>query len=88
LLTGAARSATITARTHATLLEIHKEQLGPVLADRPDLIAELSRLQAARLVNNEGVLSLSPEEQREVRAVGMAAFLGQRIKRFFGRAGS
>jgi small-conductance mechanosensitive channel/CRP-like cAMP-binding protein len=88
LLTGAARSATITARTHATLLEIHKDQLGPVLADRPDLIAELSRLQAARLVNNEGVLSLSPEEQREVRAVGMAAFLGQRIKRFFGRAGS
>jgi small-conductance mechanosensitive channel/CRP-like cAMP-binding protein len=88
LLTGAARSATITARTHTTLLEIHKEQLGPILADRADLIAELSRLQAARLVNNEGVLSLSPEEQREVRAVGMAAFLGQRIKRFFNRVGS
>ena len=37
--TGAVRSATITARTHTTLLEIHKDQLGPVLADRAELIA-------------------------------------------------
>jgi small-conductance mechanosensitive channel/CRP-like cAMP-binding protein len=88
LLTGTPRSATITARTHTTLLEIHKEQLEPVLGDRPELIAELSRLQAARLVSNEGVLALSPEEQREVRAVGMAAFLGQKIRKFFGRVGS
>jgi small-conductance mechanosensitive channel/CRP-like cAMP-binding protein len=88
LLTGAARSATITARTHATLLEISREQLQPVLADRPELIAELSRLQAARLENNIGVLALSPEEQREVGAVGMATFLGQKIRSFFGRAGA
>jgi CRP-like cAMP-binding protein len=86
LLTGAARSATITARMHTTLLEIHKEQLVPILADRPEVIAELSRLQAERLINNEGVLALSPEEQREVGAVGMAAFLGRKIKSFFGRA--
>jgi small-conductance mechanosensitive channel/CRP-like cAMP-binding protein len=86
LLTGATRSATIIAKMQTTLLEIHKEQLVPILTDRPKVIAELSQLQADRLANNEGVLALSPEEQREVRAVGMAAFLGQRIRSFFGRA--
>ena len=85
LLTGAARSATVIARTETTLLEIGKEQLEPILRDRPQVIAELSRLQAERLVNNEGVLALSPEETTEIRAVGMSAFLAQRIRRFFGR---
>lgn len=86
LLTGAARSATIIAKMHTTLLEIHKEQLAPILTERPEVIAELCQLQAERLARNEGVLALSPEEQREVGAVGMAAFLGQKIRSFFGRA--
>jgi len=86
LLTGATRSATISARTHTILLEIGKEQLEPILTEHPEAIAELGRLQAERLVKNEGAVSLSPEEQREVRAVGMAAFLGRKIRRFFTRA--
>jgi small-conductance mechanosensitive channel/CRP-like cAMP-binding protein len=86
LLAGAARSATVTARTQATLLEIRKEQLEPILAEHPEAIAELGRLQADRLARNQDALALSPEERGEVQAVGLAAFLGRKIRRFFARA--
>jgi len=86
LLTGTARRNTVIAATPATLIEIGKAQLEPLLARSPDIIAALSRLQADRLAHSDSVAaSLSVEEQQIVKSVGMAGFLRERIARFFGK---
>jgi small-conductance mechanosensitive channel/CRP-like cAMP-binding protein len=84
LLTGAARSATIIAASATTLLEISKTQLEPILTSHPEIIAELSQLEAERLAANVSALALSPAERQEIAAVGVAAFLRRKIASFFG----
>lgn len=84
LLTGAARSATITAASPTTLLEINKSQLEPILTSHPETIAELSQLEAERLAANVSALALSPAERQEIATVGVAAFLRRKIASFFG----
>ncbi len=84
LLTGAARSATITAATPTTLLEISKQQLEPILTNHPETIAELSQLEAERLAANVNAMALSQEERQEIAKIGVAAFLREKIARFFG----
>jgi small-conductance mechanosensitive channel/CRP-like cAMP-binding protein len=86
LLTGAPRGATVRTSTHSLLFEIGKAQLQPVLADSPDAIVALSDLMAQRAAINESVLALWPDEQRNIATLGVAAFLRERISRFFGRA--
>jgi len=86
LLTGAARSATVTAATHSILLEIEKQQIEPVLASHPEAIASLGRLIASRAAANESLLAIWPEERQEIARMGVAAFLRGKIAEFFGRA--
>ena len=86
LLTGTARSTTVTTTTPAMLLEISKEHLEPILTNHPSVIAELSQLQADRMATNESILALWPDERQDIVRMGMAAFLRRKIARFFGRA--
>jgi small-conductance mechanosensitive channel/CRP-like cAMP-binding protein len=86
LLTGEARSATVTAVTQATLLEVSKEHLQPILQRHPEALAELSRLEALRVAANLSALNLTAAEQQEIAVVGVATFLRRKIARFFGRA--
>ena len=86
LLTGANRSATVTAATRAVLLEIGKPQLEPVLATHPEAIAALGQLVAGRAAANESLLAIWPEERQEIASMGVAAFLLAKMGQFFGRA--
>lgn len=86
LLTGAQRSATVTAATSASLLEIDKQQIEPVLASHPEAIAALGQLVAGRAAANESILAIWPEERQEIARLGVAAFLRAKIGEFFGRA--
>jgi small-conductance mechanosensitive channel len=82
LLTGEPRSATVTAKRDALLLEIGRDALLPVLERRPELAEALGRVLAARRANSEAAAtrptvgaSAAPAEDHG---------LGQRIKAFFG----
>lgn len=48
LLTGVSRTATVRALGHVVLYEIDKEALEPILAQRPQLVVDLSLLMASR----------------------------------------
>jgi small-conductance mechanosensitive channel/CRP-like cAMP-binding protein len=84
LLTGAPRSATVTASSHATLVEIDKQQLEPVLARHPESIAALSQFIAERAAANQATLAASAEEKQEIARLGAAAFMRRKIAQFFG----
>jgi signal-transduction protein with cAMP-binding, CBS, and nucleotidyltransferase domain len=86
LLTGAARIATVTAITHATVLEIEKKQIEPIMAAHPELIAAFSQLIAEREAANESVLAAWPENSREIANLGLKAFVRAKIAHFFGQA--
>ena len=86
LLTGAARSATVTASSHATVVEIDKQLIEPILATHPESITALSQFVAERAAANVNTLANSPEEKQEITRMGAAAFLRKKIASFFGRA--
>ncbi len=86
LLTGAPRSATITAVTPVTLAEITKETLEPILNAHPALILQLSEIQAARMTANMDSENFSEDEREELQKLGFAAVMRQRILQFFGHA--
>lgn len=88
LLTGAPRSATVTAATEVTLIEITKEVMGPILMDHPDIITTFGKLIGEREAANESVMSAWPEERQEIARLGVAAFLRAKIAYFFGVAPS
>lgn len=88
LLTGAPRSATVTAVTPVTLVEITKETLEPILARHPALITRLSEIQAARLASHADDAALTPTEQEDLGTRGFAEIMRARILRFFGQAAS
>ena len=52
LLTGAARSADVFAKTDATVIEISKEDIAPILRESPRLINHLSEILAQRTTAN------------------------------------
>lgn len=86
LLTGAPRTATVTSAAPAILFEIGRDQIEPILAGHPEAIVALSDLMAQRAAINESILALWPQESRALATMGVAAFLRERINRFFGRA--
>jgi CRP-like cAMP-binding protein len=82
LLTGAPRSATVTARTESLLLEITKADLVPLLERCPELAEAMSRTLASRQAG---------QSQLDAPSTGAAASppggeqgLLQRIRAFFG----
>jgi small-conductance mechanosensitive channel len=86
-LTGATRSATVTATAPTSLIELDKSRLEPVLQEHPELLEELSQLGAERAASNVSTLTFTPAEQQEIARVGMTSFLRGKIRRFFSMAG-
>jgi small-conductance mechanosensitive channel/CRP-like cAMP-binding protein len=67
LLTGEARSATITAATDCEVLEIAKGQMALILQENSELMKSLSEMLAQRRLDNEGVLASTAEQHGMVR---------------------
>ena len=83
LLTGDPRSATVTTETEATLYEIRREDLAPMLQERPELAESLSRALAERRRRNDEALSREANvESRVVRSTLAEQFL-KRIHQVF-----
>jgi len=84
LLTGEARSATVTASTDCEVLEIAKAQLAGILQENTALLTSLSEMLAQRRLENEGVLASTTEDHVLMgkTAEYTRGFL-QRVVRFF-----
>ncbi len=81
LLTGERRSATVTVKRDALLLEIDREALAPVMEHRPDLAEALGRTLAQRRERTAAVsVAVQPSQNK---APADAGSLGQRIRAFF-----
>jgi small-conductance mechanosensitive channel/CRP-like cAMP-binding protein len=82
LLTGEPRSASIVALTDAVLYELHKEELSPLLAQRPELGEALADLMSARQRSGRARLdALEGEPALDLRSTP-ARLLG-RLRSFF-----
>lgn len=79
LLTGAPRSATVRAAREVWLAEITKDQLQPMLRDRPELLEQISAILAEREERTRVNLATQETAQAEVRA---GDYL-QRLRSFF-----
>ena len=84
LLAGAATMFTIRALTKATVYEIAKVDLAPILEQRPAIAAELGEILARRLA--VGKARLEEFADRERPDENLAMRLGQRVKELFGLA--
>jgi CRP-like cAMP-binding protein len=84
LLTGERRTATVRAVTDCELLEIHKDVLGPILAQNQPLVEQLSEMLAKRRLENEGVVAqaLATDEMKAKEHEYKQGFL-QRLYHFF-----
>jgi CRP-like cAMP-binding protein len=82
LLTGERRSATVTVKRDALLLEIGREALAPVLERRPALAEALGRILARRQ-ERSAAASLPAAPSRDAPSSDELG-LGQRIRAFFG----
>lgn len=84
LLTGAPRSASVTAHTECRLIEIPKVCLSPILERRPALAEELARLMAERKLANEAMTAGSlTRSAADILAEYTEAF-ARAIRGFFG----
>lgn len=80
-LTGDPRTATVRALTEATLVEIHRDTLAPILAEQPTLVEALEKTVRERRRRAAELLDATREEMTKMPE-GPA--LGTRIARFFG----
>jgi small-conductance mechanosensitive channel/CRP-like cAMP-binding protein len=84
LLTGAPRSATVTAASPVTLVEISKEHLEPIFRSQPAVITQLAEIEAARMSSNRDLARLTAPEHAEIEEIGFSRFLRRKILGFFG----
>ncbi len=84
LLTGEPRSATITAASHSIAYEIRKEHLSELLAARPELAEEISRVVAGRVLRNKEKLESTPIEEVDAEKRTVAGQIMGKMKAFFG----
>ena len=82
LLAGAATMFTIRALTKATVYEIAKIDLAPILKERPAIVAELGEILARRVA--VGKARLEELADRDKPGETLATRLGQRVKDLFG----
>jgi small-conductance mechanosensitive channel len=82
LLTGECRSADVTVKREALLLEIDRDALAPVLERRPDLVEALGRILAQRQ-KQSAAASLPAAPSRDAPSDDEMG-LGPRIRAFFG----
>ena len=85
LLTGEARTATVRALVETTLVEIRKETLAPILESNPALVEKLDATMRGRLRHAADIFDATREEMQRAE---VQEPLAERIRRFFGLAGS
>jgi small-conductance mechanosensitive channel/CRP-like cAMP-binding protein len=83
LLTGAARSAHVTALCDTTALEIDKRALGPILQSDPGLAKRLGQIVLHRQLANDATLRALPPAERRDATRSQAAELLRHIREFF-----
>ncbi|MDP6942581.1 MAG: mechanosensitive ion channel family protein [Myxococcota bacterium] len=83
LLTGEARSATITAASDAVAYEIGKDAMAKLLQRRPELAEVLSRIVAERKLRNEEALAEATREEKEEHRTSVAGQILGRMRDFF-----
>ena len=83
LLTGEPRIATVRAMTEATLVEIDKETLSPILQANPSLVEKLDAIMLERRRETADRLGSA----REGSSASEPQSLRARIARFFGLSG-
>jgi len=88
LLTGAVRGATVTTAADTGLIEIDKSGLEPIFNAHPEILAELSRIEAEHSATNVSAMAFTPDERQEIARVGMVSFLRAKIMKFFSIAGT
>jgi len=88
LLTGAARSATVTPEVDSLLFEITKDQIEPILENNPELVERLSAVLADRQLINLRAMEDSAQEDPEKKRFELAREFVGRIQRFFKIGGS
>jgi branched-chain amino acid transport system substrate-binding protein len=79
LMTGSARTATVTALTSLRVLEIGKQAIGDLLKTSPELFERFSRVLAQRQLENQAVAS----RKQNIRAVEVDILA--RMRAFFSR---
>ena len=84
LLTGEARTATVTPSVDSVVLEIGKDDLEPMLLARPDAVRMLSEQLASRQLRNEKTLSEHSQRELATQKDTLAQRLQARILTFFG----
>ncbi|HEY3912405.1 MAG TPA: mechanosensitive ion channel family protein [Stellaceae bacterium] len=87
LLTGAAASARLWALAPATIYELAKDDLAPMLEARPEVSHELCRALARRQAAGQ-LLIASPDIDRSVPANRVAGWFSDRLHRLFDLAGA
>ncbi|MGB0591813.1 MAG: cyclic nucleotide-binding domain-containing protein [Myxococcota bacterium] len=83
LLTGEARSATITAASGAVAYEIGKDAMANLLQRRPELAEEMSGIIAERKMRNEQALSAATHEEKEEHKTSVAGQILGAMRDFF-----
>jgi small-conductance mechanosensitive channel len=81
LLTGEPRTATVRAFTEAVLIEITKDQIGPILESNHSLVEAFSEVMRERRQRTADVYDASKDEAEKPAG---RSVLGGRIARFFG----
>jgi small-conductance mechanosensitive channel/CRP-like cAMP-binding protein len=84
LLTGAERSATITASTSAVVYEIGKAAFAALLERRPDLAEHISHTVALRQMRNQEAFQRASQEDQAREADSMAHKLLGKMRAFLG----
>lgn len=84
LLTGVARSATVTAATDAVIYEITQKAMAELLQRRPELMHSLSEVMAERRLRNAQANEAPTSGAIETRS-SLAAQLFGSMKSLFGR---
>ena len=81
LLTGAARGATVLAKTQVFALEIRREDLERIFKARPEIADELGRVMAQRSLETQNTNSDTTETEEEF--MDKAKQIAKRISAFF-----
>lgn len=84
LLTGAPRTATVTPAIDSVIYEIHKDDIRPVLQDRPEVVRALSDALAERQVTNDRTVKSLSERRQVQEKQRIADGFFSRIQNFFG----
>ena len=83
LLTGARRSATVTARDDCDVLEFAKDQLAEIIRDQPAVLEQLSQLLARRRLETDSAMSRLPAQAAAAEHQEYATTFLSQVRTFF-----